>query len=80
MGVVNQVRESHVKGTVPPLHYPATFGMIAGGVDPLDPQHLASLAKNEDMKALPWSVTKTELVPCRATISRVYTRAQTSAD
>jgi len=43
MGVVNQVRESRVKVTVSPFHYPITFGMIAGGVDPLDPQHLASL-------------------------------------
>ena len=35
-----------MKGTVPPFHHPVTFGMIAGGVDPLDAQHLVSLAKN----------------------------------
>jgi len=55
MGVVNQVRESRMKGSVSPFHYPVTFGTIARGLDPLDPQHLASLAKNEDMKAVPWS-------------------------
>ena len=45
MGVVNQARQSCVKGTVPPFHYPITFRVITGGVDPLDPQHLAGLAE-----------------------------------
>jgi hypothetical protein len=45
MGVVNQVRQSHVKGTVPSFHYPITFRGITGGVDPLDPQHLAGLSE-----------------------------------
>jgi hypothetical protein len=71
MGVVDQVRETSVEGTAPLLHYPITLRVITGCVGPLDPHQLTGLVKKEDIKALHWSVTKTEPVPWRATISRV---------
>jgi len=51
MGVVNQVRQSRVKGTVPSFHYPITFRVITGGVDPLDPQHLAGISEKRGHKS-----------------------------
>ena len=65
MGVINQVRESRVKGTVPPFHYPVTFGMITESVDPLDPQHLASLVikRGHESSALAGNQDRTRAIP-----------------
>jgi hypothetical protein len=50
MGVVDQVGETSVQGTVTTLHFPITLKVIPGGVNPLDSQHLTGLLKKRGHK------------------------------